>query len=243
MSEPKIQAPPSESSLAELMQRARQLERELRRVRQSITELASKKVPNSRFFMGLAEAADIGPEDSRMATKSQAADSRAVKSQASLSDEPPCIPSITLAALSYQDPLRAKWQLGMGLLHPHIQAPPPSSLPTLSEKSYVRFFGLLPSGEPWQCKIGLKDILKENEGLIIGRDPSMAHVTIPEEGVSRQHAKLELAGKHLVVTDLGSTNGIYINGRRLHPFEKQVPLREGMTLGLGENTLRVEINF
>jgi hypothetical protein len=41
-------------------------------------------------------------------------------------------------------------------------------------------------------------------------------------GVSRQHCKLERRGIRLYAADLGSTNGTYLNGKRLLPFQDQM---------------------
>jgi pilus assembly protein CpaF len=41
------------------------------------------------------------------------------------------------------------------------------------------------------------------------------HIVLPRGNVSKQHARLEHRGGELRLTDLGSTNGTYINGRRI----------------------------
>lgn len=54
----------------------------------------------------------------------------------------------------------------------------------------------------------------EGEQLILGRDPSNA-VVINDPEVSRRHARLTFQGGRYVLEDLGSTNGTFVNGRRL----------------------------
>lgn len=56
--------------------------------------------------------------------------------------------------------------------------------------------------------------LKE-DGTVIGRGDD-ADLMIVDEGVSRKHAKLlRSSGGLLNVVDLGSTNGVYVNGERV----------------------------
>ena len=49
-------------------------------------------------------------------------------------------------------------------------------------------------------------------------------------GVSPYHARITYDGRHLLVTDLGSAEGTYINGQRI---EGEAPIRPGDQLGLG----------
>jgi transcriptional regulator with PAS, ATPase and Fis domain len=48
--------------------------------------------------------------------------------------------------------------------------------------------------------------------LIIGRDPTNP-ICVPEQAVSRQHARLALDGKRWLLTDLGSRNGTMVDGQ------------------------------
>src|SRR5690606_8880056 len=59
-------------------------------------------------------------------------------------------------------------------------------------------------------------------------------------GVSRQHCPLWRRGKHLVVTDLNSVNGTYLNGQLLRPHEEYL-VADGDQLILG--TLHATIFF
>jgi len=51
--------------------------------------------------------------------------------------------------------------------------------------------------------------------LTVGRN-SDADVCIPIEEISRQHAKLQSAASGIVVEDLGSANGTFVNDQRVH---------------------------
>ncbi len=72
--------------------------------------------------------------------------------------------------------------------------------------------------------------LEKNE-IYIGRDPSNDFV-INDVEVSRRHARLSLQPSGFVLEDLGSTNGIFVNGQRI---TRPVMLRGGESIMLGEN--------
>jgi len=59
-------------------------------------------------------------------------------------------------------------------------------------------------------------------------------------GVSRLHAVLKSEGKQVRVMDLGSSNGTYLNGKRLKPNVEQT-LEHGDMLSLGK--LKIQILF
>jgi sulfite reductase (NADPH) flavoprotein alpha-component len=51
--------------------------------------------------------------------------------------------------------------------------------------------------------------------VTLGRDIGTAAVVLDDTDVSRRHARIEMAGNELVVVDLGSTNGTYVNDERV----------------------------
>ena len=57
-------------------------------------------------------------------------------------------------------------------------------------------------------------------------------------GVSRNHAVLERDGRHIVLTDLFSTNGTRLNGTVLFPMQRRI-IRHGDALQVGALQLRV----
>lgn len=69
---------------------------------------------------------------------------------------------------------------------------------------------------------------------IIGRDGN-SDIRLPYEGVSRRHLVLDGTGPSPAVTDLGSTNGMWVNGRQEHG---PVHLHDGDTLKVGSVELR-----
>ena len=64
--------------------------------------------------------------------------------------------------------------------------------------------------------------------FIVGRDQK-CDLTISEQAVSRQHARFERTADGFIVTDLDSTNGTWVNGKRI---ETQI-LRSGNRVRIG----------
>jgi hypothetical protein len=58
------------------------------------------------------------------------------------------------------------------------------------------------------------------------------------EGVSRRHARITQAGNRILVEDVGSTNGTFLNGRRIRSHQDYA-LREDDSLQLGGLELRI----
>ena len=75
--------------------------------------------------------------------------------------------------------------------------------------------------------------------MTIGRDP-LADIVIDDPKISRQHARLTLTDSGYQVQDLGSTNGTYVDGKRL--AGETVALRNGQLLMTGSNvTMAYEV--
>jgi hypothetical protein len=76
---------------------------------------------------------------------------------------------------------------------------------------------------------GLLDALASDRPSVIGRSRS-CDLVVRDDSVSRRHVMLAFDGDHVVVTDLGSTNGTLLNGRWI----TQAEVRPGDLLQLGE---------
>ena len=74
-------------------------------------------------------------------------------------------------------------------------------------------------------------------GVKIGRT-APADIIIADPRVSRLHCKVELAGDQLRVHDLNSTNGTYIEGKRVHDAAL---LDIGSVLQVGNVSLKHEV--
>lgn len=67
--------------------------------------------------------------------------------------------------------------------------------------------------------------------LSIGRIPD-ATITLQNPVISRQHAELRVESTGVVLTDVGSSNGTFIDGERLSPNQPQL-LSNGMSFQIG----------
>jgi pSer/pThr/pTyr-binding forkhead associated (FHA) protein len=64
------------------------------------------------------------------------------------------------------------------------------------------------------------EIELQSPRTILGRGPGV-DVVIPDEAMSRQHFAMEVAGGGVRVRDLGSTNGLELNGKPVDTAEMQ----------------------
>lgn len=89
------------------------------------------------------------------------------------------------------------------------------------------------------CSEKYEDICLVEYPFFIGKLKKNVNFTIHREVISRYHVKLERGEQEgeLIVTDLNSTNGTYLNGRRLLKQESGV-LREGDQLTLADVSYR-----
>jgi FHA domain-containing protein len=79
----------------------------------------------------------------------------------------------------------------------------------------------------------------EPPGIVVGRGTE-ADLRINDPGISRRHAEVRVdphgrGGVDVSVVDLGSTNGMLVNGRRV----QQAALEDGATIKLGNTTMRI----
>jgi diguanylate cyclase (GGDEF)-like protein len=73
----------------------------------------------------------------------------------------------------------------------------------------------------------------EADETVIGRSTEVG-ITLPDDSLSRQHARIRREGAQYLIEDLGSTNGTFVDGERL---EKPHALEDGSRIHLGSRTV------
>ena len=77
-----------------------------------------------------------------------------------------------------------------------------------------------------------------SEGQPIMPDIDLTPYQAYASGVSRLHAVIKRDAEQVVIMDLGSSNGTYLNGRRLNPHTEE-PLKHGDVIALGKLKIQV----
>ena len=73
----------------------------------------------------------------------------------------------------------------------------------------------------------------------IGKDESHMDFCLNSPGVSRYHAKLDRISENIFISDLNSTNGTYVNGKKLEPNIKK-RIIEGDEIRIGKCIYHIE---
>ena len=76
--------------------------------------------------------------------------------------------------------------------------------------------------------------LPPNSEIIVGRSSELDMVLV-EDMVSRRHAKIIINADDVVIQDLGSTNGTFVNGERI----KRMSLSDGDRVLIGTSIIKL----
>ncbi len=221
----------TEAQLAALEDEARVVEAELEGLRRAIAALRAQQQALAAPAEGMTLPLEATPMPHIPPFDGQADSTEPIPHSG--------LPTASLPPLAAHDPLRAKWQLSEGLPDSDsTQALPPKDEGD-SKEAHLRLAGILEDGSPWECRIPFATIARA-EGVSLGRDPGAVNVELPDNSISRRHALLEITDAGLVITALGSMNGISVDECALNSYDRRVPLTHGMALGIGEARLRVE---
>jgi len=109
-----------------------------------------------------------------------------------------------------------------------------SEVPRVAYERIARSLALHVVAGPDAGKLFTIDSLGDGR-VLIGQSPACA-VRVADPTVSRRHAALELVGGALRISDLGSTNGTWVNGLRIF----DVVVTGGETVQLGNTLLNLE---
>jgi hypothetical protein len=109
--------------------------------------------------------------------------------------------------------------------------------------------GAAPSSNPIVMHVdGFEEpmAVERKNNLVVGRggqetdgvDLDLTDYGAQDLGVSRRHAKFDALGPTPTLTDLNSTNGVFVNGQRITPNQAHV-LRSGDEVRFGRLTTRL----
>lgn len=76
--------------------------------------------------------------------------------------------------------------------------------------------------------------LATQQEIVVGRSSELDMVLV-EDMVSRRHARIECSDEQIIIEDLGSTNGTFVNGEKI----KRAMLKEGDRVLIGTSILKV----
>lgn len=113
---------------------------------------------------------------------------------------------------------------------PHVQSPAWISLHLLESGQ------ILPISDRMEFTLGR---VSENQPIM--PDIDLSPFKAFDHGVSRLHAVIRKNAGSIVIMDLGSSNGTYINGTRIVPNIEQ-PLRHGDIVALGKLKMQIVLS-
>jgi len=116
-----------------------------------------------------------------------------------------------------------------------IQPPPPAHLQSWISLNMIDSGQILPLADRTEFTLG-----RSAEGQPIVPDVDLSPHNAYANGVSRLHAVLKLIQEQIVIVDLGSSNGTYLNGNRLLPYV-ETPVAHGDIVYLGKLKMQVLI--
>jgi pSer/pThr/pTyr-binding forkhead associated (FHA) protein len=114
-----------------------------------------------------------------------------------------------------------------------LQPAPPVALNTWVTLHLMDTGQVIPLNDRSEFTLG-----RISDGQPVMPDIDLSPYQAYAHGVSRLHAVIKQASHHVLVMDLGSVNGTYVNGRRLNPNVEQ-PVNNGDIISLGKLKMQV----
>ncbi|HTX91781.1 MAG TPA: FHA domain-containing protein [Anaerolineales bacterium] len=118
----------------------------------------------------------------------------------------------------------------------NIKPPPTPPLQSWISLHIIESGQILPLADRTEFTLG-----RSAEGQPIVPDVDLSSYNAYANGVSRLHAAIKLVKNQIVVVDLGSSNGTYLNGIRLSPYI-ETPVSHGDVLYLGKLKIQILID-
>lgn len=109
---------------------------------------------------------------------------------------------------------------------------------TLGRQAQIELHIGSPASKPIRANLTHRVIIGRGDENHANVDINISAYEAAEKGVSRCHAALEVVDKTLMVSDLNSTNGTFINGQPILPGHRRV-VRDGDELLLGHLLIQV----
>src|SRR5690349_19781527 len=109
---------------------------------------------------------------------------------------------------------------------------------TLGQRPTVKLFISTAPAEPIVIHPTHRLTKGRSDENITNIDINLAAYEAAQMGVSRCHAALEVVDKTLMISDLNSTNGTFLNGQRISPSQRRV-VRDSDEILLGGLAIRV----
>ena len=117
-----------------------------------------------------------------------------------------------------------------------LKSSPPSTLQSWLSLHIVENGQILPLADRTEFTLG-----RMAEGQPIVPDVDLSPYNAYANGVSRLHSAIKLVNNQVVIVDLGSSNGTYLNGTRLSPYV-EMPVRDGDIAYLGKLKIQLLIS-
>ncbi|MBL4886605.1 MAG: FHA domain-containing protein [Planctomycetaceae bacterium] len=75
------------------------------------------------------------------------------------------------------------------------------------------------------------------ESALLGRS-TKCDIRVVSDDISREHCRLEVAGTELILVDLGSTNGSFVDGTKVEAHQ-QISVSSGVAIQIGPAVFKV----
>ncbi len=111
--------------------------------------------------------------------------------------------------------------------------PPSAPLQSWISLHMIESGQILPLADRTEFTLG-----RSAEGQPIVPDVDLSSHNAYANGVSRLHAAIKLIKNQVIIVDLGSSNGTYLNGTRLSPYI-ETPIAHGDIIYLGKLKIQV----